>query len=91
MQHIAAAWQQQMVCLTPNPRVYGLLADKQRMADWSHAEFFNNLLDPTATSRLQQAIPHTSYFMHTPKRPYGPNVNKRYLNRQPAMPVEAFM
>jgi hypothetical protein len=91
MQHIAAAWQQQMVCLTPNPRVYGLLAVKQRMADWSHAEFFNNLLDPTATSRLQQAIPHTSYFMHTPKRPYGPNVNKRYLNRQPAMPVEAFM
>lgn len=67
MQHIAAAWQQQMVCLTPNPRVYGLLADKQRMADWSHAEFFNNLLDPTATSRLQQAIPHTQLLHTHPK------------------------
>jgi len=67
MQHIAAAWQQQMVCLTPNPRVYGLLADKQRMADWSHAEFFNDLLDPTATSRLQQVIPYTQLLHAHPK------------------------
>lgn len=59
MQHIANAWQQQSVCLTPNPRVYGLLADKQRMVDWSHPEFFNGLLAPGIASRLQQAIPHT--------------------------------
>jgi hypothetical protein len=37
------------------------------MADWSHAEFFNNLLDPTATSRLQQAIPHTQLLHAHPK------------------------
>ncbi|OQK15099.1 hypothetical protein AU255_19150 [Methyloprofundus sedimenti] len=59
MQHIANAWQQQSVCLTPNPRIYGLLADKQRMVDWSHPEFFNGLLAPAIASRLQQAIPHT--------------------------------
>ena len=59
MQHIAEAWLQQSVCLTPNPRVYGLLADKQRMVDWSEPELFNDLLAPSIASRLQKAIPHT--------------------------------
>ena len=59
MQHIAKAWLQQSVCITPNPRVYGLLADKQRMVDWSEPGFFRNLLAPKIAARLQQAIPET--------------------------------
>lgn len=67
MQPIAQAWQQQTVCLTPNPRVYGLLADKQRMVDWSRADFFNELLTPTSAARLQQAIPHTELLATHPE------------------------
>ena len=59
MQAIATAWQQQSVCITPNPRVYGLLADKQRMVDWSNPELFNQLLPPKIAARLQLAIPDT--------------------------------
>lgn len=59
MQHIAKAWLQQSVCITPNPRVYGLLADKQRMVDWSNPELLNNLLAPKIAARLQPAIPDT--------------------------------
>ncbi len=59
MQPIAEAWQQQSVCFTPNPRIYGLLADKQRMEDWSKPGFLAGLLVPNITSRLQQAIPDT--------------------------------
>ncbi len=35
MQIVNQAWQQQSVCITPNPRHYGLLADKRRIIDWS--------------------------------------------------------
>ncbi|NOR80595.1 MAG: hypothetical protein GQ529_07135 [Methyloprofundus sp.] len=59
MQTIEKAWLQQSVCITPNPRTYGLLADKQRMADWSEPGFFSNLLAPKIATRLQQAIPDT--------------------------------
>lgn len=59
MQHIANAWLQQSVCITPNPRIYGLLADKKRMIDWSTPGFLRKLLKPDIASRLQQAIPET--------------------------------
>ncbi len=59
MQHIAQAWQQQSVCITPNPRVYALLADKQRMVDWSKPGFLDHLLAPNIAARLQLAIPDT--------------------------------
>ncbi len=59
MQVIAQAWQEQSVCVSPNPRVYGLLADKQRMADWSQSPFLSDLLKPKIAHRLQQAIPKT--------------------------------
>lgn len=59
MQAIAKAWQAQSVCITPNPRVYGLLADKQRMVDWSQTELLNNLLPAKSAIRLRQAIPST--------------------------------
>ena len=59
MQIIAKAWQQQSVCITPNPRIYGLLADKQRMVDWSSPDFLCSLLAPKIATRLIQAIPET--------------------------------
>lgn len=64
MQIVAQAWQRQSVCLTPNPRVYGLLADKQRMDDWSQSTLLNDLLKPKVAQRLQQAIPKTQ-LLHT--------------------------
>lgn len=59
MQSIAQAWQQQSVCITPNPHVYGLLADKQRMVDWSNAGMLAKFLAPKCAARLQHAIPDT--------------------------------
>ena len=59
MQAIAAAWKQQTVCLTPNPQVYGLLADKQRMVDWSTSDILRQTLPEPIATRLQHAIPKT--------------------------------
>jgi len=59
MQVIANAWQQQSVCITPNPRIYSLLADKQRMVDWSKPGLLDQLLAPNIAARLQRAIPKT--------------------------------
>lgn len=59
LQSIAKAWQEQSVCITPNPRIYGLLADKQRMVDWSRPGFLNEFLANSIAARLQQAIPET--------------------------------
>jgi len=56
---IAHAWQQQSICITPNPRVYGLLADKQRMADWCKADFLEPLLSIESSQRLHTALPKT--------------------------------
>ncbi|MDT8426612.1 MAG: hypothetical protein RQ733_11655 [Methyloprofundus sp.] len=59
MQVIAQTWRQQSVCLTPNPRTYGLLADKKRMVDWSQSTLLSDLLEPKIAQRLLQAIPNT--------------------------------
>lgn len=59
MNVIADAWKNRSVCLTPNPRIYGLLADKQRMADWSQPGFFDELLTPKQVRCLEDAIPYT--------------------------------
>jgi hypothetical protein len=67
MRVIADAWKNQLVCLTPNPRIYGLLADKQRMVDWSQPGFFKELLSSKQSICLQQAIPYTKSF-HTYSR-----------------------
>jgi len=56
---IAKAWQAQSVCITPNPKIYGLLADKQRMADWCKADFLESLLPPESAQRLRTALPKT--------------------------------
>lgn len=67
MQPIAQAWQQQSVCLTPNPRIYGLLADKRRMIDWSDAQYLPQFLPATLADRLHQAIPETHLLHALPK------------------------
>jgi len=56
---IAHAWQQQSVCITPNPRIYGLLADKQRMTDWCKADFLESFLSTESSQRLRSALPKT--------------------------------
>jgi hypothetical protein len=83
MRVIADAWKNQSVCLTPNPRIYGLLADKQRMADWSQHQS-----KPVVYNRLFLIL---SDFMHTLKRNYGLGVKNGFLNRPTVTLVEAFM
>jgi len=56
---IAKAWQQQSVCITPNPKIYGLLADKQRMTNWCKADFLESLLPTKNAQRLRRALPKT--------------------------------
>jgi len=60
MQDIAHAWQEQTICITPNPRVYGLLADKYRMSDWA----FNQKVVSLLSTRLHRALPKT-YLLST--------------------------
>jgi len=59
MRVVDNAWKKQLVCLTPNPRVYGLLADKQRMVDWSNSEVLNELLPPKLARYVKEAVPQT--------------------------------
>lgn len=59
MSEIEDAWRKQSVCITPNPRVYGLLADKLRMVDWSGSGLLGELLPPKQARCLQNAIPQT--------------------------------
>jgi len=59
MQRIAQAWQDKTVCITPNPRTYGLLADKQRMADWQQNQLITQCLPEKSAQRLQQALTKT--------------------------------
>ena len=44
------------ICLTPNPYVYGLLADKRRMTLWAMEEFADRLALPVEDGRLLQKL-----------------------------------
>lgn len=60
MQHICDAWLNAQVCLSPNPRIYGLLADKQRMILWSQPELMQRLgLSDREAELLSATIPPT--------------------------------
>ncbi|MBF0108639.1 MAG: hypothetical protein HQL76_05650 [Magnetococcales bacterium] len=60
MSHVRAAWLERRVCLTPNPRVYGLLSDKRRMIQWSDPEFLAGLgLAPGQRELLLELVPRT--------------------------------
>jgi len=67
MQLIRDAWLNDQVCLSPNPRTYGLLADKRRMILWSDSEILNSfrlnqqdsalLLDTAPATQLLSSLP----------------------------------
>lgn len=60
MSAIRAAWLNAQLCLSPNPRVYGLLADKRRMINWSNPETLQKLqLSAAEIALLKQTIPKT--------------------------------
>jgi hypothetical protein len=54
------AWLQQHLCLTPNPHTYALLADKQRMIQWSTPDGLSAVpLTPNERQLLERTIPMT--------------------------------
>ncbi|MBF0448163.1 MAG: hypothetical protein HQL67_08195 [Magnetococcales bacterium] len=58
MAGLRAAYLAGRVCLTPNPRSYGLLADKRRLLIWSHEETLKKLGLPLKTIKtLLETIP----------------------------------
>ncbi len=59
MSTVYNAWQNQSTCITPNPRIYGLLADKQRMANWYKKETLDKLLPQKVAQRLHKTLPKT--------------------------------
>ena len=60
MEKIKNAWLNGEVCLSPNPYMYGLLADKRRMILWSQPELMKSFgLSARETSILNQTIPAT--------------------------------
>jgi len=63
MAGIRAAYLNRAVCLSPNPRAYGLLADKQRLVLWSDEEFLS-ASGVSARSRelIRELVPHSELF-----------------------------
>jgi len=60
MEKVNSAWMKGQVCLSPNPRAYGLLADKRRMIFWSHPELLSELgLSSLELAILARTIPQT--------------------------------
>lgn len=61
MAGLRAAYLAKTVCLSPNPFVYGLLADKRRMALWSDEEEMAGLpLSEKTTQILRETIPRST-------------------------------
>lgn len=58
------------VCLTPNPRMYGLLADKRRMVLWSDPENWGRWALPARDQHLlEQTLPKTTLLAdHDPQQ-----------------------
>lgn len=60
MEAVRHAWMNALVCLSPNPHAYGLLADKRRMILWSDPERLSLLgLSADELNLLETAIPKT--------------------------------
>ncbi|MBF0126038.1 MAG: hypothetical protein HQM02_02400 [Magnetococcales bacterium] len=60
---LALAWSHRRVCLTPNPRQYGLLADKRRMILWSDPVFLRQAGLPDREIDLLTRIVPTTRFL----------------------------
>lgn len=62
LQAVRGAWLKGLLCLSPNPHAYGLLADKQRMVLWSNTTALAELGVPLDTLRLlARTIPQTQW------------------------------
>ncbi len=60
MPDIRAAYLAGNVCLTPNPRIYGLLADKRRMIIWSNLKALLEIsISPTVGNFIDSIVPKT--------------------------------
>lgn len=60
MAAVKTAWLAKRVCLTPNPHIYGLLADKRRMIAWSDSAVLDGLgLSEQALRLLANTVPAT--------------------------------
>jgi len=59
MAGIKAAYIARKVCLSPNPHMYGLLADKRRLAMWSDEEKCQPFLGEDETALLKMIIPRS--------------------------------
>jgi hypothetical protein len=61
LDHIREAYLKKQVCLSPNPRAYGLLADKRRMMLWCRPALMRRFgLSDAELSVLAEAVPETS-------------------------------
>ncbi|MBE9562474.1 MAG: hypothetical protein IMF12_06390, partial [Proteobacteria bacterium] len=61
--HIKAAYLSNNVCLTPNPKIYELLADKQRMIIWSNLDMLLELGLDILTAKFIVSIVPESYLL----------------------------
>ncbi|MGR8934655.1 MAG: hypothetical protein ACU837_09740 [Gammaproteobacteria bacterium] len=60
LEDLRQVWLNGRVCLTPNPRSYGLLADKRRMIIWSQPALMQRFgLSARETSLLLNTLPET--------------------------------
>lgn len=60
LEHVRAAYLRGQLCLSPNPRAYGLLADKRRMMLWCQLPLMRGFgLREEALSLLAETIPET--------------------------------
>lgn len=60
MTGIRSAYLNRTICLTPNPFVYGQLADKRRLIRWCQPEKMSGLgLTDADTQLLEQLVPHS--------------------------------
>jgi hypothetical protein len=60
MAGIRAAYLNRAVCLSPNPRAYGLLADKQRLTLWSDRTFLSAVgVSSRGRDLIREVIPHS--------------------------------
>lgn len=59
-QDVKAAYEQGRICLSPTPFEYSLLADKERLIEWSQPEALENLkLDQKSCDILRGMLPRT--------------------------------
>ncbi|MBF0341613.1 MAG: hypothetical protein HQL95_11725 [Magnetococcales bacterium] len=65
MHGLQAAWLNRQVCLTPNPRAYGLLADKRRLVAWSDsAALLAQGGTPAEAEFIRTIVPETRHLAH---------------------------